>query len=224
MITDKNCPECFNVAPMVANLKNANVVLTNQRELDRADDEAKALISQYAIAKLPALILRGEVQKNTELKPTLARMGDITDTTFVLRQIGGPYVVAATGEVKGKTELTLISAAACAECYDVTQHPIILSQFGLNPTITNVDAASPEGRAVRRQYQITLVPTFILTGEVSEYPALVNIWPQVGVVKDGAYVFTAGVSAMGTYQDLATGQTVSPSQAATSAGAPPPKQ
>ncbi|MBI5729383.1 MAG: hypothetical protein HY983_04075 [Candidatus Magasanikbacteria bacterium] len=217
-IKDKNCPECFDAMPLLANLENANVKLTSQRILDRTDDEAKTLIAKYAIAKLPTIILRGEVQKNADLKAALARAGDINGDTFVLRQVGGPYIAAATGKITGKTELMLIGDSSCNKCYDVKQHQAILSQFGLSPQITTVDVNSPSARALISRYQISLIPTFVLTGEVKEYPAFLKIWPQVGTVKSGAYIFTQGVPAMGVYRDLKTGKTIDPDQLAKQSG------
>ncbi|MFA5813383.1 MAG: hypothetical protein WC862_02620 [Patescibacteria group bacterium] len=213
-INDKDCQECFDVTPIFANLESANVKLISKRILDRADDEAKTLIAKYAIEKLPTIILRGEVQKNVDLKTLLARAGDINGDTFVLRQINGPYVSAATGEIKGKTELTLIGDSACGECYDVKQHQAILFGFGFNPKIKVVDVNSPEAKSLINKYKISLIPTFVLTGEVEEYPIFLEVWPQAGIVKDDAYIFVQGVPLMGVYKDLKTGKIINPKQTA----------
>lgn len=210
IIKDKNCLDCFDVAPLLANLEKVNVKLTSTRSIDMAEEEAKGLIAKYSLEKLPTVILRGELQRNADLKNILSQGGDVTDDTFILRKIGGPYVAPATGEVKGRIELTLIGDATCSNCYDVRQHQAILSQFGLNPEAKSLDVSMPEAKTLMKKYQISLVPTFVLTGQVSEYPTLTNIWPQVGVVKDKAYVFTTGVSSMGVYKDLKTGKIVDP--------------
>ncbi|MEK7213088.1 MAG: hypothetical protein AAB678_01450 [Patescibacteria group bacterium] len=209
-ISDKNCPECFDVALILANLKNANIKLNTSRAVDRSEEEAKTLINKYAIEKLPTLILRGEVQKDDSLKAALLQAGDIDGDTFVLRQIGGPYVVAATGEIKGQTELTLIGDSTCDKCYDVRQHQSILFRFGLSPKTKVVDVNSSEAKALMAKYKISLIPTFVLTGEVKEYPAFLKIWPQVGAVKNNAYIFTQGVPSMGVYKDLKTGKVINP--------------
>lgn len=214
VIRDKNCPECFDVTPLIASLASLNVKLTTQRDLDQADAEAKTLIAKYSIEKLPTLILRGEIQKNADLATTLSRAGSVDRDTFVLRQIGGPYIATATGEVKGKIELALIADTSCQSCYDVRQHQKILAQFGLNPRVTVLDISSSEAKSLINKYKITLIPTFILTGEVAEYPALTEIWPQVGIVKNDAYVFTQGVTIMGVYKDLKTGKIINPEQIA----------
>lgn len=133
VINDKNCLECFEVTPILTNLANANIKLTSTRVLDKTDADAQALIAKYAIEKLPTLILRGELQKNANLYKALTQTGALDGDTFVLKQGGGPYITVATGEIKGKTELTLISDSACANCYDVKQHQAILYRFALTP-------------------------------------------------------------------------------------------
>lgn len=214
IINDQNCKECFKIEPLLTNLQKANIKLTSTRAIDRTDEEAKTLISKYSIQKIPALILRGEVQKDSQLKNALLQSGDINGDTFVLRQIGGPNVLTATGEIKGKTELTLIGDTSCSKCYDVSQHQVILSRFGLSPETKTVDYKSLEGKAIINKYKITLIPTFVLTGEVSEYPGLVKIWSQVGTIKDGAYIFSQGVTSMGVYKDLKSGKIINPAEVA----------
>ena len=223
ILIDQKCQDCFDVAPILTNFAQANIKITSTRTLNRTDQEAQTLIAKYAIEKLPTIILRGEVQKDADLKAALSQAGNIDGDTFVLRQIGGPYVAAVSGEIKGKTELTLISDSACGKCYDVKIHQVILAGFGLKPKTKAVDIKSPEAKALIKQYKIFLLPTFVLTGEVQEYPALLKVWPQVGVVNNNAYVFTQGVSTMGVYQDLKTGKIIDPTVATKPNSAAPKK-
>lgn len=212
VVSDKNCQECFDTAPILANLAKANVKIISTRNLDWASDEAKTLISKYSITKLPTVILTGEVQKNADLKKALSQAGDINGDTFVLRQVGGIYVDVVTGEVKGLTELTLISDSSCSNCYDVNQHPQILARYGVRPKITNLDIKSPEAKLLIKKYQISFIPTFVLTGDVDVYSTLTKIWPQIGTVINGAYILTTAVPSMGVYKDLKTGKIIDPSQ------------
>ncbi|MBI5230513.1 MAG: hypothetical protein HY981_04425 [Candidatus Magasanikbacteria bacterium] len=222
-IQDKSCADCFDVAPMLKNFSKTNVVLSSHRAIERNDEEAKTLIAKYKIDKLPTIILRGEVQKNADLKTSLSRVGSIDGDTFVLRQIGGPYVSVATGEIKGRTELALITDSSCGTCYDVKKHQAILSQFGLNSKTKIIDINTPEAKTLLEIYKIFLVPTFVLTGDVKEYQGLLKVWPQVGVVKNNSYIFDKGVASMGVYKDLKTGKIIDPS-AQTKSGVATPKK
>jgi len=126
--------------------------------------------------------------------------------------VGAPYTDTDTGAVKGRIKLSLLTDISCTECYDVTQHELILKEsFGIDTTANVVDTKSSAGQALIRTYKIKLVPTIVLSGETDEYPGLKSVWSQVGVVaSDGAYVFTTGVPLMGTYKDLTTNKVVTP--------------
>ncbi len=210
-ITDNTCADCFNINPLLDSIKKENVKITNQKTLDKNSDEAKQLIKEFAIKKLPTIIVKGELTKNKNLATFFSKAGDTTGGTFVFRQVGSPYELTDTGEVKGRIKLTLLADTTCTTCYDVSQHETILRQFGIITTGTVVDTKSAAGQALIHKYGIKLVPTFVLSGDVASYPDLKTIWSQVGVVAyDGAYVFTKGIPFMGIYKDLSTNRVITP--------------
>ena len=211
MITDTACKDCFNLNSVLDNIKKENIKVNSQKTIGIASDEGKQLITKYAIKKLPTFLVKGELAKNSVLAKFFSQAGDITDGTFVFRQVGGPYVETATGKVKGRVNLVLLTDTTCLECYDVTQHEVILKQFGLQPTSKVVDIKSAAGASFINSYKIKMTPTFVLTGDVDSYPEFKKIWPQVGIIaNDGAYVFTKGVPFMGVYKNLTTNKIVTP--------------
>jgi len=211
MINDKTCPDCFDTAAVMDQMEKENIKFVSHQMLDSSSDKAKELIAKFSIKKLPTFLLKGELKKNSTLAKFFAQAGDTIDDTFIFRQVGGPYIDVATGKIKGKVNLTLITDITCIECYDVAQHEAILKQFGITTGGKVVDVKSDLGKALVKAYVIKMVPAFVLTGDVKEYPSLTAVWPQVGfVARDGAYVFTKGVPFMGTYKDLATNKVVTP--------------
>lgn len=212
MITDKTCVDCFDVTPILGQIEKENVKINSNLTIDSASDEGKQLIKQFSIKKLPTFLLKGELSRNPAVAKFVSQAGDTIDGTFVFRQVGGPYVDVATGKVNGRVSLVLLTDITCAECYDVTQHEVILKQFGMQPTSKVLDIKSATGAALVSSYRIKMVPAFILTGDVSSYTDFKKVWPQVGIIaNDGAYVFTKGVPAMGVYKDLAANKVVTPS-------------
>lgn len=211
VITDESCKDCFNLNSVLDFIKKENVKINSQKNVDRASDEGKELVAKFAIKKLPTFLLKGELNKNSVLSQFMAKTGDTNDGAFVFRQVGGPFVDTATGKVKGRVNLVLLTDITCLECYDVTQHEIILKQFGLQPTSKVVDIKSALGAALVSAYKIKMIPAFVLSGDVKEYPSLTSVWPQVGfVARDGAYVFTKGVPFMGVYKNLTTNKIITP--------------
>lgn len=218
VIADAACPDCFDAAKVLANLEKLNVKIIKKDFFDRTASAAAELIQKYQIKKLPAFVLTGEIDKGNELKAALAKIGAVKDGAFVFEPTGGPYVLADTGEVKGRTNLLLITDATCTQCYDVAQHELILGQFGITANSKVVDYKSAEGKNAVAKYGVKLIPTFVLTGDIKEFPRLQSIWKEVGTVAwDGALVFRKGVPFMGTYKDLATGKIVDPRQTAAAA-------
>ncbi len=211
MITDKTCKDCFDTDPIISQIEKENVKVNSHQMIDSASDEGKQLIAKFSIKKLPTFLLKGELTRNSVLVKFFSQTGDTTDGTFVFRQVGGPYIDVATGKVSGRVNLVLLTDITCADCYDVTQHEIILKQFGMQPPSKVLDIKSAEGQALKNRYGIKMIPTFVLTGDVSAYPDFKTVWPQVGIVAyDGAYVFTKGVPSMGVYKDLTTNKVITP--------------
>lgn len=211
-ITDNSCKDCFDINTVLNYIKKENINITAQKTVDKNSEEGKQLIQEFDIAKLPAFTLKGELNKLTNLAEFFAQTGDTANSTFVFRQVGAPYVAADTGTIKGRVSLTLLTDTSCTTCYDVTQHETILkNNFGINTTANVVDAKTAAGQALIKKYNIKLVPTFVLSGEVAEYPSLKQAWEQVGTVAaDGTHVFNTGVPLMGTYRDLSTNKTITP--------------
>ncbi len=211
IINDKTCQDCFDTAAIINQMEKENIEITSNKMLDRSSDEGKELIAKFSIKKLPTFLLKGELAKNSVLANFFSQAGDTIDDTFVFRQVGGPFFDTETGKIKGKVNLVLITDITCTECYDVAQHEAILKQFGITTAAKVTDTKSDLGRALVKAYAIKMVPAFVLTGDVTEYPSLTSVWSQVGfIARDGAYVFTKGVPFMGTYKDLTTNKVITP--------------
>ncbi len=211
IVAEPSCRECFSVAVFLENLKKQNVKIKSEKTVERMSQEGEALIKKFNIVKVPTVVLSGELEKDESLQKILSQLGEIRGSDFVLKSIGGPYVLAATGEIKGEMKLVMLADPTCANCYDVRVHESIIKQFGATPTVELVDSRTTEGKNMVEKYGIKLLPTIILKGDFEAYPELKKVWPQVGTVeKDGARVFRQGVKGMGVYKDLISGKTVEP--------------
>lgn len=212
-ILDKNCPDCFDIERILSKVRSANVKIKSERLLDAQDAEARSLISKYGIERLPTFIVSGDINRNNELILLWKTFGQKFDNnkTFVLTRVFPPYVLADTGEVRGRFSLIYLTDVTCDDCYDVTRHEVALGNLGLNITDENsrvLDVGSEKGHEFIKKYSIKHAPTIILQGELNEYAPLFQVWSQVGTIEDdGAYVFREnGEKIMGPYKDLPTGE------------------
>lgn len=211
IIQDPTCQDCFNLQPTIEAIKKENIKFNSEKTIEIISEGAQQLITKFNITKAPTLLITGELEKNPALKAWWPKVGEIIEQTFILRQVGAPYVLLATGEVKGRAKLIMLSDQTCQDCYKVTAHQQILRQYGFFLAGQIIDVGSQEGQELIKKYKITLVPTIILTGDLGAYPTLTTIWPQVGTIeKDGTYVFREGVKQMGTYKNLTTNEIVKP--------------
>lgn len=210
VVTSKNCEgTCFDINLFLDALRQNNIKEVGLETIYIEDTQGQDLASRYAITKVPTVLISGELDKDPQLAQAWAALGEIIDDVFVFRQLIPPYIEVATGDVRGEFSLVYLTDQSCEECYDVKLHDTALINLGLAPKNSSVfDISSDEGQALVDQYDITKVPTIVMTGDLSEYQGLQQVWSIVGTVSDdGTYVFT-GLEEMGTYKDLDSGEVV----------------
>jgi hypothetical protein len=212
VLQESNCQDCSNLGLLIEAIKKENVKVNSEKTVEISSSEGMELINKYSIAKVPTLIISGEIEKDTNLKALWPQLGEVKDSTFVLRQVSAPYVLTNSGDVRGRVKWIMLTDTSCSECYNVTRHEAILKQFGMSTQDRQlIDIRFPDGQELVDRYQIKLLPTIILIGDLEVYSSLTKIWPQVGTIEDdGAYVFREGVKQMGAYKDLTTNAVVKP--------------
>lgn len=210
VIDDAKCAECRKMDNMLFVLKSNNVVISSNKTYDRGSEEAKNLIKKYNITMVPSLILSPDLKAYEQIAASWAFIGsNETDGSYVLRAPMPPYVEISTGKIRGLVNATYITDKSCADCYDVAVHKRALQNYGLLPVSEKTyDISSDEGKALLSKYNITKVPTVVLSPETAVYAGIKEIWASVGnISQDGTYIFTAA-GQMGAYKDLATNKTV----------------
>ena len=71
------------------------------------------------------------------------------------------------------------------------------------------DISDAKGKELIAKYNITKVPTIILSEEIKAYPSSTALNQFFSAEKDGSYVFRK-MDDVGTYRDLALNQVVKP--------------
>lgn len=211
ILEDSSCEFCTSIVPFVSSLKQAGIEFKEQKTIYTSSSDGQALISRYNIDKVPALILDSEAQYYDGIDNSWKPLGTIEEGNYILRNVNLPYMDLTTGEEKGVIHLTLIDDSSCENCYDPAVHKNILGRFGATfATEKTVDASDPEGVSLIQKYNITKIPTTVLSDGASDYPSLVNVWNQVGTTEnDGKFIFR-NIGAMGKviYRNLETGEIV----------------
>jgi protein-disulfide isomerase-like protein with CxxC motif len=212
-VTDNACTECFDITQFGSQLKQTGLSIKSEKTIDYNSAEGKELLDKYKITSVPALILSEDAIGYDVVKEAWATLGtQETDGMLVLRTPTPPYKDLETQQVKGILTLTYVVDSSCTECYNASQHKLLLEQsFGTKiGSEKTIDITTTEGKMLAENYGITLVPTFLIDQEAEAYPGLVQAWQEVGTkANDGTFVFTAVNLLQGvTYKNLSNNKII----------------
>ncbi len=206
-IAASSCPDCFDIDSVVENLKKSNINVTSERALDYSSSEAKQLVSQYKIEKLPTVIVLGEVNKSTVTQmwnqDWNVEMKDGTQVSVVYSAINPPYLDIESGTIKGLVNLTYIVDQSCPECADLTQVISFFKQQGAKfSEEKTIDYNAQEGKDLISIFGVREVPALIVSKDILDYPAIAQAWNQLNTTeKQGFYALHTTAP---PYRDVAT--------------------
>lgn len=192
-LIEADCDECFNISTIVTQLQGIGVAMDEITTLPADSPQAKTLLSQYNIKKLPAMLMSKDALLYPPVAQAWPQAGTTeSDGTLVLRYINPPYLDTTTETVKGLIKITYLSDESCAECYDSHILRDIFAQT-FNLAIGDeeaLDSASTRGMFLIKKYNITALPTALLSSDADEYMNFDQSWVQIGTVEDDrTYVF-----------------------------------
>lgn len=214
-LKDSSCEKCSDLSSLVSQIRNAGVKVSEEKIILPSSEEGKELAKKYNIDFAPTIILSKDAGLYSIIQEAWPRIGSKeSDGSYVLRLVNPPFINLTTGKLRGIVNIIYLTDKSCEECYDVMLHREILTSpsFALKlDKEETIDVSDAKGKELIAKYNITLVPTIILSGEVSVYPSIQILKNFFSVEKD-AYVFR-NLNSVGTYKDLTTKQIVKPQQA-----------
>ncbi len=204
-ISPVNCATCTKASDLVQELKTIGVYIESTN-LQEGTSGAGEFIKKYNLTFLPAFIFSPDLLEYDQFKEAWQVLGSIEKDGFlVMRQTLPPFKNISTGVIEGLVSVTYLEDASCAQCYNVSIHKNILKNF--NVFVANeefVDVASLEGQAIVEKYNVSKVPTMLLSREASAYFPLEKAWLTAGSIEeDETHVFRQLNSIPGiVYRDL----------------------
>lgn len=212
ILKDADCAKCNDLKNLISQLKAAGIKISQEKNVLSNTDEGKNLINKYNIGFIPTLILSKDAAAYPIIQEAWPQVGSKeTDGSYVLRLVNPPYINLTTGKLRGLVSVVYMSDKSCTECYNVSVHREILASpqsFAVKlEKEETIDIDSAKGKDLIVKYNITQVPTVILSDEISAYPSTPALKQFFSVEKDGYYVFRKD-SVVGNYRDLTTNQIV----------------
>ncbi|MFH1056434.1 MAG: hypothetical protein V1717_01400 [Candidatus Micrarchaeota archaeon] len=206
LINPPPCRPCIKLDDFAKNIKNYSGILLVQDETVEFQN-ASELIAKYGIKKLPTVLISGELDKLPALKTQLEALGETKeDGTIVITGIKPVYYDLEQKKFVGLLKATRIVNSTCIDCTKAFVFQGNLeestgirfseeSEFELNDT---------RAEALVEKYNITKIPSLIITGEIDAYEGLSEEWKKVGSAEeDGSLVWRSVVP---PYQELPSGK------------------
>jgi hypothetical protein len=198
-----NCSNCHNASQFVDFLASENVamVFANRTKVTQNSSLAKDLISKYNITRLPAFVLSSDASAYPFTDQVWDVYGSIeSDGALVYRGIFPPFVdLSKNGSVVGLVSMIELVPPNCTGCYNVSIHETGLDQsFGLIfGNKTRLQTNSTEGKSLVSKYNISKVPTVILSNDATLYPNFNTSWTQMGTVESDGWLVFRELDALG---------------------------
>jgi len=214
-ITDPMCADCFDLSNTGTQINQYSsqlgLKIISEKNYERNSTEAKELINKYNITKIPSVIISKEAKSASTFMEGWTNVGTIeSDGTLVYRTVAPPYIDLATEKIMGLVSVVYLNDSSCAACYNVSLHrSVLVNRFGAKITNeTYLDVGSDSGKNLISAYNITKVPTVIISSDFSAYN-IDTFWLQYGSIEtDGSYIFRDMNAVSGAYKDLTTNLTV----------------
>ncbi len=194
-LSTKYCKECSDFSNLLDLLRQSGIYIdTNENSVVPSETAAgKALVKQYNLTRLPGLILSNDAGAYREFEKAWAEIGNVEyDGSFVLKDNLPPYFDIVKNKTIGLVNVTFLLDQSCPQCYNVSVHDDVLTRYQISvKNRTGIDVSTKAGLALVKLYNVTAVPTVILSSDASAYENFATkIWPQVGSFeKDGSLVF-----------------------------------
>ena len=212
-IYDPTCEKCNDMSFLINQFK-LFIDIIEQKNITSSSNEGKNLISKYKLSFVPVIILSKDAGAYDIIKKAWSQIGKVeSDGSYVLSLVYPPFINLTTNELKGVVNVIYLADKECTECYNVNLHRSILtspSSFGMKlDKEETIDISDAKGKELLLKYNITQVPTIILSRGVTDYPSSIGLKQFFSMEKDGSYIFRK-LSVVGTYKDLATNTVVKP--------------
>ncbi|MBI2664661.1 thioredoxin family protein [Candidatus Woesearchaeota archaeon] len=208
-IVDSQCETCASLSQVKESLKQAGVVITEEKTYEYSSPEGQELIDRFNVSRAPALLISAEVNHYAGVGSQLQQLAEEKSGFYALHSTSPPYRDLQQDRIVGEVTLILLKDGSCAECYDVKINKQILQGFGVAITEEETyDVSSEEGQALIAKYGIEKAPVILMSPDAAHYPALAQAWKSVGTVESDGWHVMRKPETLGTYKELESGKAV----------------
>lgn len=154
---------------------STNLTVGSISNITSTSAEGQLLIDKYNITELPSMVISGDPAADSNFQSvwTSSIGNQEGDGSFVSRNDYPPYYNVPNKTVVGLVQGIAINATGCTKCLDASRY---LSSL-MDPTIgmyfsnqTVLQSNDTQALALIKEYNITELPTLLLSSDVQSYP------------------------------------------------------
>lgn len=186
-ILDNSCVNCVDLSDIIISLGSFDSVkIADNIIVSYSSTEGAKLIEEFGIQKIPALIIKGEIDKSNVENI----WGDTWDKKEDVILFDGdlvPYIDLETGDTIGLVSLTSIVDISCEECVSMNETIDFFRRAGVKFSEEKT-IEYEEAQDLINEFEVKRVPAIIVSSNILEYPTINQIWEQLNATeKDGFY-------------------------------------
>lgn len=203
-IYDPNCEECASLSQIKTQLEEIGIKINDYELIEDSYKTGKDLISENDLEYLPSLLISKDIKEYwwifSQIKNSLIEKQNYYLLDFKMP----PYKEISSGEVNGIVDFIYVIDKSCTDCFNVSELKTGFQSLGVFISgEKHVDISTSEGKNLLSKYNITAVPTVILSKDLVDYESSLELLEQVGTFeKDGSFVFRALENLNGEYREL----------------------
>ena len=183
-IQDSNCKDCISLSKLKDQLESLGIKIDNYEVIGVNSIQGKELIEENNLSFVPSLLISKEIEEYwwvfSQIKSSLIKNKDY----YSFKMPIPPYKEISTGKIKGIVDITYLTNKSCEDCFNAT---LLKKGFQEMEVYINkekwVDISSEEGKILLSRYNITAIPTVILSKEILDYN-IEDVLNQVGSIED----------------------------------------
>ena len=178
----KDIESCLTeISKLKTQLEGMGIKINKYEMISYSSDEGKKLVAENEITYLPTLLVSKEISKYWWAFDSIIKSFEENEEYYRFAEPFFPNKEILTGKIKGKVEMIYITNKSCEDCFNVTSLKSIFQNLGIYVDSERyADVASSEGKNLLAKYNITAIPTTILSKEISDYTSIKEILEQVG--------------------------------------------
>ena len=173
-IVPSNCKDCFDIEKSSAKIKNQNVNITGEEVIYFESDKAKDIIKSYNLLRIPAILIKGEINKSDQLLKFFDNNGIvINNETAIYSNINPPYYDIKEEEVVGRVKVINLIDSSCNQCKSLSQVENSLANAGVAISeIVSYEYNSNDGKELISKHSVTRIPAILISEDVDYYESV----------------------------------------------------